>query len=109
MAELSPKALSNRLEIERFLKDNSGRLRDYGVARIGLFGSFLHGTQTSASDIDLLVEFLPGEKSFDNFMGLAFFLEDHAGRRVELVTPESLCERIGRHIREEVKFVDLSA
>jgi predicted nucleotidyltransferase len=101
--------LSSRADVEQFLKANSDRLRDYGVARIGLFGSYLRGTQDHDSDIDLLVEFLPGRKSFDNFINLAIFLEDNSGRRVELVTPESLNQHIGPLIRREVEFVELPA
>ena len=109
VAAPTTKTLTNRLEVEQFLKDNSSRLRQYDLARIGLFGSYLHGSQTHASDIDLLVEFVPGEKTFDNFMGLAYFLEDHSRRRVELVTPESLSEDVEAGIRKEVEFVELAA
>ncbi len=38
------------------------------------------------SDVDVLVEFEPGRKSFDNFMLVAFLLEDLLGRRVDLLT-----------------------
>jgi predicted nucleotidyltransferase len=79
-------------------------LHFFGVRRIGLFGSFAHGTQHSDSDIDLLVEFEPEKKTFDNFMNLAFCLEDELGRKVELVTPESLSPYIGPHILQEVEY-----
>lgn len=47
--------------------------------------------------------------TFDNFMGLAFLLDDLLGRRVELVTPESLSPHIGPHILREVKHVLVAA
>ncbi len=37
------------------------------------------------SDLDLLVDFEVGP-TFDSFLGLKFFLEDHLGRKVDLVT-----------------------
>ncbi len=46
----------------------------FGVKRIGVFGSFARGDQKDPSDIDILVEF--EKPTFDNFMDLAFFLED---------------------------------
>ena len=55
------------------LRQNRERLQDLGVRRMGLFGSFVRGEQGPASDIDLLVEFAPGKKTFDNFMALSFF------------------------------------
>ena len=80
-------------------------LRDYGVKSIGLFGSFVKNIPTENSDVDLLVDFLPDKKSFDNFMDLAYFLEDLFGRKVEIVTPQSLSKYIGPHILKEVENV----
>jgi len=42
------------------------------------------------SDVDLLVEFVPGAKTFDRFVRSCELLEERLGRRVELVTRESL-------------------
>src|SRR6266705_3396310 len=54
----------------------------------------------------MLVEFEPGAKTFDAFMQLAFFLEALFGRRVELVTPESLSPHIGPHILRELTYIN---
>jgi len=81
------------------------RIKALGVKRLGLFGSFAREDQDLESDIDLLVEFDQGKKTFDNFMQLSFLLEDLFGRRVELVTPESLSPYIGPHIMNEVEYV----
>ncbi len=84
---------------------NYDRLRALGVKRLGLFGSFVRGEPGTESDVDLLVEFDQGKKTFDNFMQLSFFLEELLNRRVELVTPESLSPYIRPHIMEEVEYV----
>jgi predicted nucleotidyltransferase len=76
---------------------------------VGVFGSFARGQQSDRSDVDILVEFEQGKKSFDNFMHLAFFLEQQIGRRVELVTPESLSPHIGPHILREVEYASISS
>ena len=57
--------------------------------------------------MDLLVEFAPGEKSFDHFMALSFLLEDELGRPVELVTREALSPHIGPHILQNVEYVEI--
>jgi predicted nucleotidyltransferase len=88
---------------------HQSQIRAFGVRRLGLFGSFARGQQNESSDIDLLVEFDPRQKTFDAFMNLSFFLEDLLQRRVELVTPESLSPYIGPHILREVEYVPLGA
>jgi len=80
-----------------------------GVKNIGIFGSFVRGEQMPSSDIDILVEFLPEQHTFDNFMELAFFLEELLGQKVELVTTESLSPHIGPHILREVERVPIAA
>lgn len=85
------------------------QLRNLGVRRLGLFGSFVRKQQDSNSDVDILVEFEPGYKTFDNFMRIAFLLEELFGRPVELVTPEALSPYLGPHIMREVEYVPLGA
>jgi uncharacterized protein len=84
------------------------RLRALGVRRLGLFGSFARGEPRPDSDVDLLVEFAPGQKSFDNFMQLGFLLEDLLQRRVELVTPESLSPYLRSRILDEVEYATVT-
>lgn len=83
---------------------NREHLDHFGVRRYGLFGSYVRSEQDSDSDIDLIVDFVPGKKTFENFMNLAFFLEDLFGRRVDLVTRESLSPHIGPKILAEVEY-----
>ena len=88
-----------------FLSTRQNELRNLGVARLGLFGSFVRDEGTSESDIDILVEFGAGKKSFMAFMELAFWLEDALQRPVELVTPESLSPYLAPHILPTVEYV----
>lgn len=89
------------------IEEHPDKVKALGVRKLGLFGSFAREEQGVASDIDLLVEFEQGKKTFDNFIQLSFFLEDLFKRRVELVTPESLSPYIGPHIMNEVEYVIL--
>lgn len=100
---------TTKRDVLNTLRQNSARLRALGVKQLGLFGSFVREEQRSASDIDLLVEFQPGKKTFDNFIELSFLLEDLLQRRVELVTTESLSPYLGPHILREVQYVSLAA
>ncbi|HJX63847.1 MAG TPA: nucleotidyltransferase family protein [Polyangia bacterium] len=74
--------------------------RDFGVRRICLFGSTARDEARPNSDLDLLVDFEVGP-TFDSFMGLKFFLEDHLGQRVDLVTPDALKPRLRPVVERE--------
>ena len=76
----------------------------FGVKRLGLFGSSVRGEQKSESDIDILVEFEKGKKTFDNYMELKFFLEELLGCKVDLIIYESLKRRIKPYIMREVEY-----
>jgi len=99
--------VQTKQDILAVISENQARIRALGVKRLGLFGSFLHGQQTAESDIDFLVEFEPGQKTFDNFMELTFLLEGLLQRRVELITTEALSPYIGPHILEEVEYATI--
>lgn len=101
--------VQSRQEVLTALQAETERLRGLGVRRLGLFGSFAREAATADSDVDLLVEFEAGQKTFDHFMELAFFLEDLLQRRVELLTPESLSPYIGPRILAAVQYVPVAA
>lgn len=96
--------VATKQEVMTVLLQNQARIRALGVQRLGLFGSFVREQQASESDIDLLVEFSEGKKTFDNFIELSFLLEDVLQRRVELITPDSLSPYIGPRILSEVEY-----
>jgi uncharacterized protein len=89
------------------LREHRADLRRFGIRRCGLFGSFVRDRAQPQSDVDLLIEFAPGQKSVDHFMQAAFYLDDLLGRKVELVTRESLSPHIGRHILQDVDYAAL--
>ena len=78
------------------------------MRRLGLFGSFVRGCQTGDSDVDLLVEFEPGRKTYDNFIGLAELLENLLRRPVDLLTTDSLSPYIGPRILDETEYAPVA-
>lgn len=95
-------------QIVDLLKQNSLELEKFGVNRIGVFGSFVKGDQNAQSDIDLIVEFNEGQKNFRNFMGTANLAENLLGRKVDLLTPQSLSPYIAPHVEKEIEYVQIS-
>lgn len=59
------------------------------VTNLRVFGSSLHGNDHDSSDLDLLVDPLPGATLFD-LGGLQVELEELLGVHVDLVTPKDL-------------------
>ena len=94
-----------RDEAVRRLRDAEPEIRRLGVRRLALFGSVLRDEARADSDVDLLVEFAPGEKSFDRFLMLAELLERLLGRPVDLVTTEGLSPYLGPRILAEAANV----
>ena len=97
----------SKQEIYERLGAHSSALHKLGVERIGLFGSFVRNEQTEASDVDVLVDFRPGEKTWKHFLGLHDLLHRILNRPIELVTPESLSPFIGPRILQTVEYVDI--
>lgn len=83
-------------------------MQAFGVARIGLFGSAVRGESTAKSDIDLLVEFLPGKKTYKNFFASSEYLEKVFDRPVDLVTPQALSPYMKSRIDSEISYVQIS-
>ena len=79
---------------------------DFGVKRIGIFGSFARGEQKRTSDVDILVEFANGQATFDNFMRLAFYLEELFSRKVDLLTVKGIDRYIRSRVEGEVIWIE---
>lgn len=90
--------------IER-LRPKAEQMRALGVQRLALFGSVARGRPRPESDADLLVRFVAGEKTYSRFLELAELLEEALGRRVELVTTESLSPVVGHKLMAEARDV----
>jgi predicted nucleotidyltransferase len=90
------------------LSSHADALNRMGVATIGLFGSVVRGEDTSASDVDILVEFADQQNTFGNFNALCDFLERTIGEHYDLVTRKSLSPYMGPHILEEVEYAVFS-
>lgn len=105
MPATDPDSSLGRSAIERSISTRTTEIRGLGVRSLKLFGSAARGEARRDSDIDLLVEFEPGQKSYRRLLDLADLLEATLGRRVDLVTTESLSPHVGPHILAEARDV----
>ncbi|MBD3271706.1 MAG: nucleotidyltransferase [Elusimicrobia bacterium] len=96
--------MSPQKKLLNIIQQHSSKIKLYKVKKIGIFGSFARSNQNSKSDIDILVEFEQGGKTFDNYMDLKFFLEELFHRKVDLVIKEALKSRIKNLVLSEVQY-----
>ena len=95
--------LNRNIIISRLIR-NEKNIKQFGVVKVGLFGSYLTGQHNEQSDIDILVEFQKDKSSYDNFMNLCCLLDSlFQGRKVELVAKNSLSPYIGPKILEQAE------
>lgn len=98
--------MKNLEEIESILlKHKSGLRERFRVKEIGIFGSYARNKQTEDSDVDILVEFEEGHKTFDNYIGLKFFLEGVLRLKVDLVLKNAVRREIKERIFSEAIYV----
>jgi len=94
----------NRERIFQIIREHKDQINQFGVKKIGLFGSYVTGKNTFDSDVDVLVEFEKGKKSFDNYMDLKFFLEQLFQRDVDLVIKDSVKKTLKSQILGSVEY-----
>ena len=99
-----PVPLRRQAILDRLNAEAAGLRRRYGVKTLAVFGSMARGDDRVGSDVDVLVAF-EDEATFDNFMGLKLDLEELFGRRVDLLTPQSLRPEMQEEIEKEAILV----
>ncbi len=92
------------MELEQIKDKIIPVLRRYGVKKASVFGSFVRGEEKEDSDIDILVEF-EREKSLLDLAGLKIDLEEALGRKVDVLTYNSLHPLLKDRILQEQKTI----
>lgn len=88
------------LDLQRnAVREAASRFR---TANPRIFGSVLHGNDKDGSDLDLLVDALPGTTLFD-LGGLQVELEDLLGVHVDLLTPGDLSPKFRDQVLAEAQ------
>ena len=99
------KPLTKEKALQTIRKDLPYLQEKYGVTRIAIYGSFAKGVQTRKSDIDILVQLV--KPLGLEFVGLAYYLEEVLGRKVDLATFDTLHRSMEnpryRHIAADIE------
>ena len=76
---------------------------EYGISRMGIFGSTARGEQNTESDVDILVEF---EQPIGvEFIDLSYMLEKALNRKVDVVSRKGIKEKYFREIEKDIIYV----
>ncbi len=97
--------VANQDDILDLIDSQKTAISQLGIKRVGLFGSFARGEENAKSDIDLLIEFDKNQKNFRNYMNFVELAENLLGKKVEVVTPESLSPYIAPYIKNDIKYI----
>ena len=89
-----------REEILQQLRAQRGKLAEFNVKHLAIFGSVARDEAKADSDVDVLVEF-EGPATFDQYMGLKMFLEDLLHLPVDLVTTKAVRPQLAPYIERE--------
>ena len=79
-------------------------LKTQGVLKAALFGSVVTGEAKKSSDVDILVRFSE-RKSLLDLVRLQFILEDKLGRKVDLLTYDSIHPLLKNIILKEQRVI----
>ncbi len=101
-------AVQNKQQAFERIQSHQSALKQFGAARLGLFGSFVRGDQTELSDIDFVVEFEPGKKKLHSFLDIADYLEALMGRKTDVLTWEGMADFVRKHVSNEIEYVPLT-
>jgi uncharacterized protein len=90
----------DRQQVIALLQQHQATLQSMGVISLSLFGSIARNEAHPDSDVDLIVE-LAKPLTFDRYMDVKFYLEDHLGTTVDLVSLQSLKPQIRDTIKDQ--------
>ena len=93
--------MSSKNRIMQILRENSSVLEnEFGICRIGLFGSIAKETDNSDSDVDIVIEF--SRPIGLQFIEVVEFLEKILGRPVDVLTPTGVQNIRNKDIAESI-------
>lgn len=94
--------------VKQTLEDQKSTIQQFGIKNIGVYGSIARNEQTELSDIDLLLDFIPGKKTYKNYSSSIDFLRSLFSRPVDATTPQAIPQRLMPYIQKDITYVKIS-
>lgn len=105
---MAVKTLHTKEQILKLLEENREQIKEFGVSKLGLFGSYAKGEQIEDSDINFIVEFNEGMKSYQSLLDLTDFLEHVFQHKVDVVTKQAIASWLKPYIDEYIIYVEFN-
>ena len=106
---MEPSLPDKAAEYARILREHMPELeRDYGVASLALFGSYVRGEEQEGSDLDVLVDFSVTPSLLD-LASLQRTLSGYVDRQIDLVPRAFLRRGIGAQVLREAVEIEALA
>jgi hypothetical protein len=86
------------------LKKNRTKIKEVGVKKLILFGSYALDKQKGNSDIDFLVEYKKGRGNYRDSLDLLHFLEDIFQKKIDLGEKNSIRKEFKSYILGSVQY-----
>ncbi len=97
--------MQTKSEVIETIKLNKHHIEtEFGVTKIGVFGSVARDSASAKSDIDIAVE-MKSENKFRNFMALERYLKKLLGKQIDLGIESALKPAVRDEIRKEIVYV----
>jgi len=78
---------------------------NFGVTKIGLFGSYARGEQKDNSDIDIAIEIASDKKTLSSFVAIKRLIEKDLGKNVDFGIESTLKPIVKQYIQNEIIYV----
>ncbi len=98
--------MSSTLPLNLPLDEITDFCRHHPISKLSLFGSILRNDFKVDSDVDMLVEFIPGSKvTFFDLAGMEMGLTEIVGRKVDLRTPNELSQYFRQKVLDSAQLI----
>ena len=95
----------NREDILKYIRQHKEEISQFGVERIGMFGSYARGDNSINSDVDILVKFGETSSPFYSYFNLKNYLQDNLQLEVDLCREEDIRKEFREEILRSVIYV----
>ncbi len=96
----------NKIDAINILQGCRAELKEqFGVVKIGIFGSAARGEASDVSDIDIAVELDEEHKTMKNFLELKRCLEEYFHREVDLGIESAMKPLARKIVEKEIVYI----
>jgi len=94
----------NKEKILEKIEENRKLIKQKGVKKIGLFGSFAKDNQNKKSDVDILIEF--DKPTLEKYLYVLRLLKKELKRKIDLIIESDLKPEL-MYVKKEAEYAEI--